>query len=94
MGNCNWFNTQGNYILYLKGDINITVINIILHDVLILLFIHFVSLFYESCMLFVHMCPNGTLVQAHPILWKLYLIFIFIPGGISFPHYNMGVSPI
>ena len=94
MGNCNWSNPQGNDILYLKGGITITVINIILHDVLILLFIHFVSLFYESCMLFVHMCPNGTLVQANAILWKLYPLVLFLPGGIYFPHYNMGVSPI
>ena len=93
-GHCNWSSPQGNCTLYLKGDITITFLNIILHDILILLIIHLLSLFYDSHTIFIHMYPNGTLVQAHPILWKLYLIFIFLPGGIFFPHYNMKVSPI
>ena len=52
------------------------------------------SLFYDSHMVFIDMCHNGTLVQAHPILWKMYPLVLFVPVGISSPHYNMGVSPI
>ena len=93
-GHCKCSTNQGNDTIYLKGGITITILNIILHDVLILLFIHLLSLFYDSHILFNHMCPNGTLVQDHPILWKLYPLVLFVPGGISFLHYNMVVIPI
>ena len=70
------------------------VLNIILQDDLILIFIRLLSLFFDSHMIFTHMCPNGTLAQDHPILWKLYPLVLFLLGGISFPRYNMLVIPI
>ena len=92
-GHCKWSTPQGNETLYFKGNTIITVLNIILYDVLILLFIHLLFLFYDCHMIFNHMCPNGTLVQDHPILWKLYPLVLFVPGGISFLHYNIVVIP-
>ena len=93
-GNCNWYTPQGGDTLYLKVNTTIPVLDIILHDIFILLFIHILSLFCDSHMIFNNMCSHGNLVQAHAILWKLYPLFVFIPGGISFPHYNMVVIPI
>ena len=93
-GNCNWYTPKGGDTLYLKVNTTIPVLNIILHDILIFLFIHLLYLFCDSHMIFNNMCPNGNRFQDHAILWKLYPVFVFLPGGISFPHYNMGVRPI